>query len=165
MSNLKLSDNFYYSELVKSSTALRLGIDNDTSDPETIENAKALAKNIFQPIRAIYGPFSPPSWYRCEELEKVLCKDAYHNWCVRNGFIVSERSWKKYFDLKSHPKGEAGDIEVSGVSNDRLYEWIKKNLKFDQLIREYRKKDDPNSGWVHVSFSRTRNRNEAFSID
>ena len=78
-----------------------------------------------------------------------------------------EQTWKDYFERKSHPRGEAADIEIPGINNDDLYHWIRdeSGLEFDQLIREFRKAGDPNSGWVHVSFRINNNRNQAFNIE
>ena len=141
-----------------------MGFKNEIETPELLENAKATAKYILEPIREEFGLFAPNSWYRGEELERVICDKAYKDWCKRKGLAVCERSWKSYFELKSHPNAEACDISIVGVPNDELYEWIKANLEFDQLIREFRKEGQPYSGWVHVSYSRTNNRNQAFAI-
>ena len=51
-----------------------------------------------------------------------------------------------------HAKGQAADIEVLSVDNKVLAEWIKNNLVFDQLILEFYKESDPQSGWIHVSY-------------
>lgn len=166
---LKLSDNFLYYELIKSSTASRYNIDNEVTELEIIENAKALAKNCLEKIRARFGGFSPNSWYRGEELEKAICwggrdDSSFGKWCNRKKLPIDEISWSKYFALKSHPRGEGADVEKSGVPNDELFEWCKENLEFDQLIREFPKPGDPNSGWVHISWSRTNNRQQSFTI-
>ena len=161
----KLSPHFTHSEVAKSSTADRLDIDNTPSD-EVLENAKALAENVLEPIRRHFGiPFSPQSWYRGEDLEKVICWKSFEKWCARKGLTVSDDSWDKYFARKSHPNGEAADIEFVGVANDDLFEWIHDNLEYDQLIREFPKDGDPRSGWVHVSWKRNgKNRKQRFLI-
>ena len=51
-----------------------------------------------------------------------------------------------------HASGQAADFEIYGLSNKVLADWIHDNLDFDQLILEYHKKDEPNSGWVHCSY-------------
>ena len=67
-----------------------------------------------------------------------------------------ESSWQTYFERKSHPKGEAVDFEVVGVSNIKLYEWCKTNLPaYDQLIAEFMIKGISTAGWVHGSYSAT----------
>ena len=78
---------------------------------------------------------------------------------------MNSSSWAQYFAQKSHPKGEAVDIEIPGISNDELIEWIDANIPvYDQLIREFPKPGDPSSGWVHCSYSATINRRERFII-
>jgi hypothetical protein len=56
-----------------------------------------------------------------------------------------------------HCTGEAIDIDMdgssSGVTNKMVFEFIKSNLNFDQLIFEHGTKDAPD--WVHVSFEST----------
>ena len=67
-----------------------------------------------------------------------------------------------------HAKGEAADFEIFGVSNKELADYIHEHLEYDQLILEYWKESDPNSGWVHCSYSENNNRKQylkAFKID
>jgi hypothetical protein len=51
-----------------------------------------------------------------------------------------------------HCKGMAADIEIPGVANADLAEYIKNNYKFTQLILEFYTPGIPDSGWVHVSY-------------
>lgn len=131
-----LSKNFTLHEFTRSQTATRRGIDN-TMTPVLIDNAKALCENVLQPIRYEFGPVLISSGYRSQELNTVI--------------RGSRRS--------QHMKGEAADIEITGVSNKVLAEWIRDNLEFDQLILEFHDDDVFNSGWVHVSHTiQRRNR-------
>jgi hypothetical protein len=59
-----------------------------------------------------------------------------------------------------HAKGQAADFEIFGVSNKELADYINENLDYDQLILEYWTEADPNSGWVHCSYSEGNNRNQ-----
>lgn len=160
-----ISLHFKMREVAKSETADRKGIDN-TPPSHVLETARLLALSVLDPVRAHFGvPFSPQSWYRCEELEKVITAGTYQKWANNQGLNPKlDTTWVRYFIKKSHPKGEAADIEIPGVSNQELYEYIKKNLPFDQLIREFAKPGDPYSGWVHVSYRANHNRKETFSI-
>lgn len=151
--------NFRMYEVARSQTAARHNIDN-TPPADIIAAAQALAVNVLQPIRNEFGSFSPQSWYRSEALERQLCQKSFMSWRDRN----PGKTWQDYFARKSHPKGEAVDFEIIGISNDELFQWCKENLEFDQLIREFPKAGDPTSGWVHISYSATNNRNEAFTI-
>ena len=50
------------------------------------------------------------------------------------------------------------------MSNNELFNLIKKDFEFDQLIREFPKKGVPDSGWVHISWDSDNNRGQAFTI-
>ena len=135
---MKLSDNFSLLELTKSQTAERKGIDI-TPGPEHQENLKSLCEMILQPIRDHFGQVvSVSSGYRSEAL------------CLAIGSKTTSQ----------HAKGEAADFEIFGVSNKELADYIHENLEYDQLILEYWKKSDPNSGWVHCSYSESNNRRQ-----
>lgn len=134
---MNLSDNLTLAEVTRSESAKRFGIDNNPSDP-IIKKLKSLAKNIFQPIRENFGaPIYISSGFRSEALNKAL-----------RGASGSQ-----------HTKGEAIDIDNDGtdISNTDIFNFIKDNLDFDQLIWEFG--DDEKPDWVHVSYvSKTRNR-------
>lgn len=127
---MNLSANFTYKELTRSDTAIRLGIDN-TPDAEALENLKLLCEKILQPIRAAYGkPVNVNSGFRSVATNVAT-----------GGSKTSD-----------HCKGQAVDIEIEGVPNAELAQWIMYNLDYTQLILEFHVKGDPNSGWVHVSY-------------
>ena len=135
---MKLSENFSLLELTKSQTAERKGIDN-TPSTEHQENLKSLCESILQPVRDHFNRVvSVSSGYRSVDL------------CVAIGSSTGSQ----------HAKGEAADFEIFGVSNKELADWINENLTYDQLILEYWKESDPNSGWVHCSFSLNGNRKQ-----
>ena len=136
---MKLSANFTLSELTKSQMATRHGIPNEPK-PDHIDNLKALCINVLQPIRSEFEkPVMISSGYRSPEL------------CVRIGSSINSQ----------HAKGQAADFEIHSVSNYDLAVWIKNNLQIDQLILEFHNRDEPNSGWVHCSYSTTENRNQS----
>jgi len=138
---MKLSENFSLTEFTKSQTASRKGIENNPS-PVEIENLKALCVNVLEKVRTHFGmPVTINSGYRCLKLNKAIGG-------ARNS---------------QHMTGCAADIEISGIDNQQLFDWIKFNLQFDQLILEYVKPDVLGSGWVHVSWS-TKNRQQAITI-
>jgi len=126
---MRLSKNFTMAEFTKSQTAERKGIDN-TPQGEHLEAAKALFENVVQKVRDEFGPTVINSGYRSPELNEAV-----------GG---SSRS--------QHCKGQAADIEVPGVANGELAEWVRDNLEFDQLILEFYTPGIPDSGWVHVSY-------------
>jgi len=135
---MKLTANFSLIELTKSQTAERKGIDN-TPSPTHRENLKSLCTSILQPIRDHFSRVvSVSSGYRSEEL------------CLAIGTKTTSQ----------HAKGQAADFEIYGLSNKDLSDWVNENLDYDQLILEYWKKEDPNSGWVHCSFNLEGNRKQ-----
>ena len=128
---MKLSDNFSLKEMIKSQTALRKDIDNEPGEEE-IENLKSLCENVLQPVREYYGKaVRVNSGYRSPELNSAI-----------GGSKTSD-----------HCKGMAADIEINGVANAELAEWIEKNCEFRQLILEFYTPGIPDSGWVHVSYN------------
>ena len=136
---MKLSANFQLSELVKSQTAERKGIPNNPS-PAHIDNLKALCVNVLQPIRSHFeAPVMISSGYRSPEL------------CIAIGSKITSQ----------HAEGKAADLEVPGIDNKKLAEWIKENLEYDQLILEFYRDGEPDSGWVHVSWNSDKNRSNS----
>jgi zinc D-Ala-D-Ala carboxypeptidase len=127
--DVRLSQNFTLAELVKSSDAIRLGIDN-TPNLEQIDNLRNLAVKVLQPVRDKFGSISPSSGFRSQKLNTAI-----------GGAKNSD-----------HMKGFAADIESQRVSNYDLACWIRDNLEFTQVILEFYVEGDPNSGWVHVSY-------------
>jgi len=135
---MKLSANFSLSELTKSQTATRKGIDN-TPSPEHQENLRLLCEAVLQPVREHFGQVvTVSSGYRSPEL------------CVAIGSSTKSQ----------HASGCAADFEIFGVSNKALADYINETLHYDQLILEYWNESDPNSGWVHCSFSKGKNRKQ-----
>jgi|TARA_A100001015_G_scaffold4632_1_gene5908 zinc D-Ala-D-Ala carboxypeptidase len=137
---MKLTTNFSLAELTASQVAARQGINNNPTAGQ-IENLKRLCESILQPIRNHYdSPVIISSGFRTPEL------------CVLIGSSIDSQ----------HAKGEAADLQVSGVDNKKLAEYIKNNLDFDQLILEfYRESEGPQSGWVHVSYVGKGNRKQS----
>ena len=126
---MKLSRNFSLSELIKSDTAIRHGIDNNPN-ADQIEKLKLLCENILQPVRDHFGRVTVTSCFR----SPALCQKI-------NSSINSQ-----------HTRAEAADFEVMGTSNAEVFDWIKANLDWDQMILEFYTPGEPNSGWVHCSW-------------
>lgn len=131
-----LSPHLTLEEVVNSDTAKRLGISNQPT-AEHLANLKLLATNIFEPIRTHFGkPIFVSSGYRSKAL----------NAAVPGSSTTSQ-----------HCSGEALDLDQDnatyGITNVMVFNYIKDNLNFDQLIWEYGTKDKPD--WVHVSYEST----------
>lgn len=128
---MKLSKNLSLGEVIKSTTAKRLGIDN-TPDDWTTENLRQVALNVFQPLRDAFGcPIFVSSGYRSADLNRAI-----------GGSNRSQHVEGRALDL---------DADVFGrCTNAQIFNWIKENVEFDQLIWEFGDEDNPD--WVHVSF-------------
>lgn len=128
---MRLSQNFWLNELVKSSTADRLGISNEPGIEEIV-NLTVLVNHVLQPVREHFGVITINSGYRSPELNSKI-----------GGSKTSQ-----------HCNGEAADFEQLGTPNAEVATWISNELDFDQLILEFYTKGKPNSGWVHCSFKK-----------
>ena len=127
---MKISDHITYAEAIHSNTAKRRGIDN-TPNPTQVETMKVTAEKIFEPLRKfVGGPIKVNSFFRSPELNNAI-----------GGSKTSQ-----------HCKGQAIDIDdVFGYrTNAEMYNWIKENLNFDQMIWEFG--TDMNPNWVHISY-------------
>lgn len=129
---MQLSKHLSLAEVTRSETAKRKGISNQPT-PEHLENFKLLAEKVFEPIRLHFNaPIHISSGYRSAALNKAI-----------GGAKTSQ-----------HCSGEAIDIDMdgsaNGITNKEVFEFIKANLEFDQLIWEMG--NDSNPDWVHVSY-------------
>lgn len=128
---------FTIAELCQSETATAKGIDN-TPTKDIEDKLQKLVDNVLDPLREWYGrQIIINSGYRCEALNKAV-----------GGASSSQ-----------HKYGEAADITAgSKEENKKLFEYIKDNLPFDQLI------DESNFTWVHVSYKENRLRKQVLKL-
>jgi zinc D-Ala-D-Ala carboxypeptidase len=127
---MQLTANFSLHELTKSETALRMGFDNTPGEAET-EALRLLAEKVLQPVRDHFGKgVKVNSGFRSPESNAAV-----------GGSKTSD-----------HCLGRAADIEIPGVPNADLAQWIMDNLEYTQLILEFYTPGIPDSGWVHVSY-------------
>jgi zinc D-Ala-D-Ala carboxypeptidase len=125
----QLSKNFSLGELCKSEVAIRRNIDNTPSE-KVKNNLQILVDNVLQPLRDKFGPMTVTSGYRSPAVNTAVGGSPYSDHCL----------------------GMAADIEIVGVDNKVLAEYIRDNMKFTQLILEFYTDGVPDSGWVHVSY-------------
>jgi len=126
----KISSHISYKEATNSAYAKQFGIVNKPK-AEHIKNMELVAEKVFEPLREwVGGAIKINSMFRSEELNKVI-----------GGSSKSQ-----------HCHGQAMDIDdtYGYMSNADMYEYIKKNLSFDQMIWEFG--TDSNPDWVHVSY-------------
>lgn len=128
---------FTIEEMTKSSTAKANGIDNTPSE-EGVLKLQKLIEAVLDPLREWYGkPIKVNSGYRCEALNEAV-----------GGSPTSQ-----------HKLYEAVDITVgTKKGNEKLFNYIKDNLPFDQLINE------SNFSWVHVSYREGRLRKQVLAL-
>ncbi len=132
---MRLSKNFVLSEITRSNTAKRLGIDNEPTKKD-LENLQRIVTNLLQPLRDHLGPIRISSGYRSKELNRAI-----------SGSNKSQ-----------HSKGEAVDIQFwkeGQMCNKEVYDWIIDNaVEFDQMINEF------DFSWIHISLKKSKNRRE-----
>jgi len=129
-----LSRNFKVREVFASETANRKGIINVPNDRRemamVLRNARALARNVLQPIRDKFGVVKITSWYRCAILNDVI-----------GGTAKSQ-----------HLLGEAADFVMPEADLFEVFQWLSKiktrmDLDIDQVIHETRE----TSRLIHIS--------------
>lgn len=134
-----ISKYITYQEATTSQTAVRKGIKNEPGDNELLA-MQLVGIRVFDVVREHFKtPLRVSSFYRSPILNSVI-----------GG---SSRT-------SQHVKGQAIDIQGTGkVTNKMIFDYIKENLDFDQLINEY------NYSWVHVSYvSKEKNRKQILKI-
>lgn len=129
----QFTKNFTYDELINSTTAKRLGLDNTPNEREK-EKLRRLAIELLQPIRDAWrSPIIVNSAFRSEKVNAAV------------GGVKNSQ----------HRLGEAADITIgSKERNKKLFNFIvklinQKKIYVGQLIDEY------NYSWIHVSLPRT----------
>lgn len=136
---MKLTSNFSLNELTYSVTAEANKIDNRPSVP-VVANLKALCENVLQPLRNyLCVPVIVTSGFRCATLNKKI-----------GGSANSQ-----------HLVGQAVDITVPQRNLRDVYNYIKYNLPYDQLLFEY---TGTGTKWIHISY-RSDGHNRKQAID
>jgi hypothetical protein len=135
----KISDNISYTEATKSITAKRKHI-NNIPDKDTVSRMKYVAENLFEPLRKHFGvPIGISSFYRSEALNQAV-----------GGSKTSEHVYGSAMDI---------DADIFGlITNKDIFDYIKDNLEFNQLIWEYG--DDKEPDWVHASLKEFNNKKQ-----
>ena len=134
MSNI--SKHITLKEATYSATGEAKKIDNSPT-AEHLASMKLLAEKVFEPVREWYGkPIKINSFYRSKAL----------NLAIPGSSLTSQ-----------HSKGEAMDMDTAS-DNKKIFEYIKNNLDFDQMIWEFGTTENPD--WVHVSYKALGNRKQ-----
>ncbi len=134
---MKLTENFTLKEMIRSNTAEAKGIANIPNESQ-INFIRELCINVLQPVRDRFGvPINISSGYRSPKLNVAIGGSTSSQHCAL--------------------RGAAADIQMEDM-NAEIFNYIKNELIFDQLIWEFG--DDENPDWVHVSFHKGNNRKE-----
>ena len=135
----RLSPHFTVGEMLRSGTAIAMGIKNvpadapaggETPREEVVTNLSALCTHVLEPPRRQVGRVIVTSGYRCEALNRAV-----------QGALRSQ-----------HLKGEAADIHVTGLEMCRKYVAVLRHTDFDQMILE--PCGSARKRWIHVSYRR-----------
>lgn len=136
---MQLSKNLTLAEATKSQVATRLGIKNVPNQVQT-RNLQLIAQHVFQPVRDHFDvAIAVTSGFRSLALNRTI-----------GGSKTSEHMEGRALDLD-------GDV-FGGVTNKEIFDYIKNNLEFNQLIWEFGDKDNPD--WVHVSYKEGSNKRQ-----
>lgn len=137
----QISPHISYNEAIRSDVAKRYGIKNEPDEMQ-LARMRLVAEKVFEPLRNHFNvPIFISSFFRTKTLNVLI-----------HGANNSEHMAFK---------GAAMDLDAElfgGVTNKQIFEYIKDNLDFRQLIWEFGTNDDPN--WVHVSYSEGDNKKE-----
>ena len=134
------SDFFTLQELIKSTTAARLKI-NNTPTNEIIRNLQYGVSMVLDPLRRIHQqPIIITSGYRCEKLNKAV------------GGVAN--SW--------HTKGNAADIHIRDENEAReIFDILKTLPSVDTVLFEHSR----SSQWIHVQWDMTKTPRHHFNFN
>lgn len=125
--------DWFLDELKQSDTAINKGIDNEPTE-DIKKNLRELSDKILYPLRKVVVDWQITSGYRCGALNEAV------------GGVANSQ----------HKEGKVVDFKCSNMPE--VFEFIKNNLDFDQLIWEKGTKECP--AWIHVSYNKGENRKQ-----
>jgi len=126
----RISEHVSLKEAIKSNTATRLQIKNEPRELDLVRMA-LIAEEVFEPLREwVGGPIKVNSFYRSPELNSAIGGSKNSQHCIGCALDIDDTFGHK--------------------TNAQMFDYIKNNLDFDQMIWEFG--DDDNCDWVHVSY-------------
>lgn len=136
--NIKIGEFFKLEDFTRSATATRLGIDNTPTEVHE-KNLRKLAVEILDPLHHIIGNYTISSGYRSPKLNEAV-----------KGVATS-----------AHAQGQAVDIVYKDIRF--VFEFIRDNFVYDQVILESLDGSNGKSFWVHVAYREGNNRGQSFT--
>lgn len=125
-----LSPNFSLDEMIATSTIYR-----NLPDHLQLSNLNDLCNYVLEPARlALKNTILVTSGFRCKEV---------------NDYVHGAKN-------SQHTEGKAADLKC--YDNKELFEILKKQMNFDQLIWEFGDSNAPS--WIHVSYNGKLNRRQ-----
>ena len=138
---MKLTPNSSLAVMTKSEAAPPHDI-LDAPAAEQLSDLTILCECVLQPVRERFGmPVKVNSGFRSAKVNTKV-----------GGSKTSD-----------HCRGMAADIEIPGLANAELAQWIVDNLSFRQVILEFYTPGIPDSGWVHVSYNPGDNKKQVLT--
>lgn len=129
-----LSPHFTLREMTLSAAAIEKGLDN-TPDALAVVNLRLLCQNVLEPLRRRFGKIRVTSGFRS----------------------VAVNSAVGGAEMSQHRFGQAADLHVGSRETGRkMFDFLRFETPFDQLIYEYRPRDG--AEWIHVSYNAEGNR-------
>ena len=126
----RISKHLSLKEATRSNTATRLEIKNEPRELDLVRMA-LIAEEVFEPLREwVGGPIKVNSFYRSPELNSAIGGSTSSQHCIGCALDIDDTFGHK--------------------TNAQMFDYIKNNLDFDQMIWEFG--DDDECDWVHVSY-------------
>ena len=126
----RISKHLSLKEAIRSNTATRLEIKNEPRELDLIRMIE-IAEKVFEPLREwVGGPIKVNSFYRSPELNSAIGGSKNSQHCIGCALDIDDTFGHK--------------------TNAQMFDYIKNNLDYDQIIWEFG--DDDNCDWVHVSY-------------
>lgn len=142
--DFNLSPNFRAMQFIDSPSARAQRIDNWPPDPVIFQRLAGLCNYILEPLQQHYGrKITINSGYRCHKLNRAVGSKT---------------------DKSNHLFGYAADIEIPGISNQTLAQWVRDNMVYRELLLEFHHAGAPSSGWVHVAYAIDNTNNKKTAV-
>ena len=142
---MRLSKNFLLKELTYSSTALRLGIDNDPSK-EGVMKLTLLATELLQPLRNEVGSIRITSGYRSPQLSEAIGSSSNSQHCRYEAI-----------DCQFVQRGKMDNLAIYNALIDL-------DLDYDQCVLEFGNATEyinpTHPDWIHLSWKISDNRKQ-----